>query len=183
MVGGQSQTMTDDPVEVAREEVAEAMARSAEVWGINRSYGRLFGYLYFAEEPKSLDELAEESGYAKSTVSNGMSELERYHLIRRRSLPGEGRKAYFEAETDFWRIIQGIVADLGRRELSIMRRALDDAETTLENAPDTDRVEFAEARVENLQRLYDQFERAMNVMTSTPIEKLVEMFTSRDEEP
>jgi DNA-binding transcriptional regulator GbsR (MarR family) len=92
--------------EVARETVIDAIERSAEVWGMKRSYGRLYGILYFALEPLSLDTLTERSGYAKSTVSSAMKTLERYHLIHRQSIPGEGKKAYFEAEMDFWYVLQ-----------------------------------------------------------------------------
>jgi DNA-binding transcriptional regulator GbsR (MarR family) len=116
-----------DEVERAREEVIEAIARSAEVWGAKRSYGRLFGILFFADEPLSLDAIVERSGYAKSTVSTAMSTLERYHLVQRRSLPGEGKKAFFEAETDFWYVFQQFLQNEVTREIRIMSRALDEA--------------------------------------------------------
>ncbi|MFB6176837.1 MAG: GbsR/MarR family transcriptional regulator, partial [Halobaculum sp.] len=94
------------PVAEAREKIVEAMERSAEIYGLNRSYGRLYGLLFFADEPVSLDELVAESGYAKSTVSTAMKDMERLHLVYRRSIPGEGKKAFFEAERDFWTVFQ-----------------------------------------------------------------------------
>ena len=56
---------TDEAVAAAREEVIEALARSADVYRLKRSYGRLYGILFFAEEPLSMDDLAERSEYAK----------------------------------------------------------------------------------------------------------------------
>jgi DNA-binding transcriptional regulator GbsR (MarR family) len=90
--------MSEPDVDAACEEVIEAMARSMEIYGANRSYGRLYGILLFAEDPLSLDTLTEESGYAKSTVSTAMKTFERLYLVHRRAIPGEGKKAYFEAE-------------------------------------------------------------------------------------
>lgn len=89
-------------VESARETVVEAMARSAEVYGLRRSYGRLYGILYYSPDARSLDDLVERSGYAKSTASTAMRALERFHVVHRRSIPGEGKRAFFEAERDRW---------------------------------------------------------------------------------
>jgi DNA-binding transcriptional regulator GbsR (MarR family) len=165
----------DDPAAAARETVIDAFGRSAEVYGFNRSYGRLYGILYFAEGALSMDELVAESGYAKSTVSTAMQSLERLHMVHRSARPGEGRKAYFEAERDFWYIFRELVNQEGRRELTVMRRALDDAEEKLERAPDTEAVRRDRDRVENLRTLYDRFERMVDVVSRLPLERLLGM--------
>jgi DNA-binding transcriptional regulator GbsR (MarR family) len=164
-------TQVDDEVTAAREEVIEAMARTAEVWGAKRSYGRLFGVLYFADEPLSLDALVDESGYAKSTVSTAMSTLERFHLVRRRSLPGEGKKAFFEAETDLWYVLQQFFENEVSREIRIMSRALDSAAEQLENA-DSERAERDLEKVRKLQRIYDRSEQFLSLVTSQSVDRL-----------
>jgi DNA-binding transcriptional regulator GbsR (MarR family) len=163
---------SDEDVAAARGEVIEAMARSAEVYGAKRSYGRLFGILYFAPEPLSLDELVEESGYAKSTVSTAMSALERFHMVQRRSIPGEGKRAFFEAEDDFWYIFQQFLDQQVRREIETMSRALDGAEAVLEEA-EQEGVERDLERVRTLQRTYDRSETMVDVMTSERLETLM----------
>lgn len=169
-----SDTESEDPVESAREEVIEALARSAEVYGAKRSYGRLYGVLLFAEEPLSLDELTAESGYAKSTVSTAMKTLERFHLVHRRSVPGEGKKAFFEAETDLWHVFQQFLQNEVAREIRIMSRALDDAAETLA-AADSERAERDLETVRNLQRMYDRSERLVSVLTSHPIDRMSDL--------
>jgi DNA-binding transcriptional regulator GbsR (MarR family) len=161
----------DEDVRAAREEVIEAMARTAEVWGAKRSYGRLFGVLFFADEPLSLDALAERSDYAKSTVSTAMNTLERYHLVQRRSIPGEGKKAFFEAETDFWYVIQQFFQNEVSREIRIMSRALDSAADRLD-AADSDQAERDLEKVRKLQSVYDKSERAVSLVTSQPVDRL-----------
>jgi len=161
----------DDEVTAAREEVIEAMARTAEVWGAKRSYGRLFGVLYFADEPRSLDDLTDESGYAKSTVSTAMSTLERFHLVRRRSLPGEGKKAFFEAETDLWYVLQQFFQNEVSREIRIMSRALDSAAEQLE-AADGERAQRDLEKVRKLQHLYDRAEQFLSLVTSQSVDRL-----------
>jgi len=166
---------TDDAVAQAREEVIEAMERSADVYGLKRSYGRLYGILFFASEPTSMDELVAESGYAKSTVSTAMKVLERYHLVHRRSLPGEGKKAYFEAETDFWHVFQEFLRREVTREIDIMARALDSAADQLEDA-DSERAQRDLAKIRRLRRIYDRSERLVDVFTSRSLEAIVELF-------
>lgn len=158
-------------VDAARERVIDGFERSADIYGLNRSYGRLYGILFFAHEPKSLDDLADESGFAKSTVSTAMTELERFHVVRRRSLPGEGKRAFFEAERDFWRIVKQFLDREVRREIDTMTRALDDAEAALE-AVDTERADRDLRRVRDLQDLYAQSERFIDLLTSSSADRL-----------
>jgi DNA-binding transcriptional regulator GbsR (MarR family) len=169
----------EDPVAAAQARVVEAFGRAAEVYGINRSYGRLYGILYFADGELSLDELVEESGYAKSTVSSAMTSLERLHLVRRSSRPGEGRKAFFEAERDFWYVFKQLLDREGRRELSVMNRAIEDAEERLAEAPDSERAERTRQRVEDLRGIYDQFERLVGLFSRLPVDRLVDRLSDR----
>lgn len=166
--------MNQSDPDAAREDVIEAMARSTELYGFSRSHGQLYGILFFAEEPLSLDTLTEESEYAKSTVSTAMSDLQRIHLVHRRSIPGEGKKAYFEAETDLWYIIQELLNREVMREIQIMRRALDGAAETLEQA-DTDKAARDLEKIRKLQQVYDRSEQLVDLLTGQSIDRLISM--------
>jgi DNA-binding transcriptional regulator GbsR (MarR family) len=166
-----------EEVQAAREEVIEAAARSAEVYGLNGSYGRLYAILYFAEEPLSLDDLADRSGYAKSTVSTAMQAMERLHFIKRRSIPGEGKRLYFEAETDAWRIAQQILNQEVRREFRTMTQALDAAEEHLDGV-EHPQAEADLEKIRFLERQYSEWETILDVLTSTTLERLEELFSS-----
>lgn len=161
-------------VEAARQKVIGAMERSAEVYGLNRSYGRLYGILYFQDDPVSLDELTDRSGYAKSTVSTAMKKLERLHLVHRRSVPGEGKKAFFEAEREFWQVIQELLRHEVKREIDIMTRALDEAEQRLEAAED-ERAEQDLEKVRHLERMFGRGKRLVNVLTGSSVERLTSL--------
>lgn len=160
-----------EDVETARETVIEAMERSADIYGLNRSYGRLYGLLYFADEPVSLDTLVEESGYAKSTVSTAMQDMERLHLVYRRSIPGEGKKAFYEAERNFWAVVQEFLRREVQREISIMTSALDEAEQSLEEADDPQAQEDLE-KVRDLDQMYERSRRLVNILTASSVDRL-----------
>ncbi len=75
-----------------------------------------------------------------------MKRLEQFHVVHRRSIPGEGKKAFYEAETDLWRIVQEFIRREVQRELDIMIRALESAENRLEGVDD-------ERATEDLERI------------------------------
>jgi DNA-binding transcriptional regulator GbsR (MarR family) len=156
----------------ARERVIEALERSADVYGFNRSYGRLYGILYFADEPVSLDELVERSGYAKSTVSSAMKDMERVHMVYRRSIVGEGKKAFYEAERDFWVIVQEMLRGEFQREVTLMTRALADAGEMLEDV-DGEQAERDLEKVRQLQRMYRWGQQLIDLLSSTSMERLM----------
>ena len=161
----------DDPIAEARAEVIEAFKQSAEFYGLNQSYGHLYGVLYFADEPLSLDELVAQTGYAKSTVSAAMNAMQRLHLVHRRSIPGEGKKAFFEAERDFWRVMQEFLSREVQREIDTMSRALESAESKLEDVDD-ERAEQDLERIHQLDTMYDRSQTLVNILTNASISRL-----------
>lgn len=172
----------DDPegdAAEARERVIEAIERSAEIYGLKRSYGRLYGILFFEPEQLSLDELVDRSGYAKSTVSNAMGTLERFHMVHRRSVPGEGKRAYFEAERDLWYVFQQFLQQEIRREIKTMTRALEDAEELLE-ASDTERADRDLERVRRLKRVYDRSETVVDLLSRLSLSRLQSLVQRND---
>ncbi|MFC7074752.1 GbsR/MarR family transcriptional regulator [Halovenus rubra] len=167
-------TSAGDEVATAREEVVEAMATTAEMYGMKRSVGRLYGILYFADGPLSLDELVERSDYAKSTVSTAMTTLERYYFVQRRSLPGEGKRAFFEAERDWWSVMRRVLETEGQREVVTMTRALESAERQLGETNSEQATDSLE-RVRELQAYYRQIEQFVDLLTGLSSEELAAM--------
>lgn len=145
----------------------------AEVSGLSRSYGRLYGILYFEEEPLSLDDLVEKSGYAKSIVSTAMQKMEGLHFAHRRSLTGEGKNVFYEAETDFWQLFQSFLKHEARREIDIMSRALDSAESALDEIDD-ERAENDLQKIRPLQKLSERSGRLVDLLTNTSLDRLTE---------
>ena len=91
-----------------RTTLADGLGAAAAASGIlTQQQARIFGLLYLAEAPLSLDEIATEIGQSKSNVSLNIRALVEWHLVRRRPLPGS-RKDHYEAATDFFRAMQEI---------------------------------------------------------------------------
>jgi DNA-binding transcriptional regulator GbsR (MarR family) len=88
--------------------LVDGLGAAAATSGIlSQQQARIFGLLYLAAQPLSLDEIAEELSQSKSNVSLNMRVLVEWHLVRRRPVPGS-RKDHYEAATDFFRAMQEI---------------------------------------------------------------------------
>jgi DNA-binding transcriptional regulator GbsR (MarR family) len=162
--------MSTDPAAVAREEVIEAMERSAEVYGLSRSAGRVYGVLYFADGPLSIPELVEETGYAKSTISSVTRRLTRVGLVRRRSSGGGGRRVRFEPERDLWLVTQGVAQQHVHREMTATRRTLDRA---LDRLADSDGGARERERIEELLATYEDLQRLLDLLGEHSVAELV----------
>jgi DNA-binding transcriptional regulator GbsR (MarR family) len=165
--------MSEDDRALARERVIESMEQSAEVYGLSRSAGRVYGVLYFAEEPLSIPELVEETGYAKSTISNVTRTLTRIGLIHRRSSEGGGRRVRYAAEREIWFILQGVLQQYVQRELQTTLRTLRRAETLL-----PDGSERETARIEELRETYDDLQEITALVSEFTAPELREALES-----
>ncbi len=159
---------------VARERVIESMEQSAEVYGLSRSAGRIYGVLYFATEPLSIPELVEETGYAKSTVSNVTRTLARVGLIHRRSSEGGGRRVRFEAEREVWFVLQDVFQQYVNREVQTTLRTIRRAERQLP-ADDEDAV-----RIRELREAYEDLAEIVDLTAEFTLPELRDALESYD---
>jgi len=171
--------MTGDDADAVRRDVIESMERSAEVYGLSRSAGRVYGVLYFASAPLSIPELVEETGYAKSTISNVTRKLTRIGLIRRRSSGGGGRRVQFEPETDLWFVVQDVFQQYVAREMGTTRRTLDRAQDRLDRGDVDEGATYD--RVAALATTYDEFEALLELAMDHSVAELIEAIEAYDE--
>jgi DNA-binding transcriptional regulator GbsR (MarR family) len=171
--------MTGDDADAVRRDVIESMERSAEVYGLSRSAGRVYGVLYFAPAPLSIPELVEETGYAKSTISNVTRKLTRIGLIRRRSSGGGGRRVQFEPVTDLWFVVQDVFQQYVAREMGTTRRTLDRAQDRLDRGGVDEGTTYD--RVAALAATYDEFETLLELAMDHSAAELIEAIEAYDE--
>ena len=79
----------------------EQMGLHGETHGFSRIGGRLLGLFMISDEPRSLDELADELGVSKASISTNARVLESHGLLERVSRPGD-RRDYYHLGSDPW---------------------------------------------------------------------------------
>lgn len=93
----------------------ETMGRITAFWGFSKIMGQLYGLLYLSPKPLTLDEMAESLSISKGNVSINIRALERWNMVRQVWVKGD-RKDFYEAETDFWKIIRGVLKEREKKE-------------------------------------------------------------------
>lgn len=102
--------------------MVDGLSQLANYFGFSKVMGQLYGALLLSPEPLSLDDLMERLSISKANVSMNMRTLEHMGMVRQVWLRGRsGRRKYYEAETDFLKIITNIISS---REMRDVNRAI-----------------------------------------------------------
>lgn len=162
--------------EAARRCILDACAQAAKIWGHSDAVGVLRGSLLLADGPRSLDDLVEDTGYSKSTVSTSMSILERHGLVRRTIKPGDKRYYYVSVEDADATV--NAQKEKTRQVTSIILTAVDQAERYLENMEEMGQNEEMEGlcrRLVAIRYFYTQIQKIMDLAGRFTVEELIEI--------
>ncbi len=94
------------PLHSATWEMIEAGGRTAQSFGLSRLFGQIYVLLYLSQEAQSLDEIANQLGVSKASVSIACRQLESWGALRCGWKKGD-RRDYYQAETDIGGLING----------------------------------------------------------------------------
>jgi DNA-binding transcriptional regulator GbsR (MarR family) len=179
---------SDDPI--TRRFIEEAGATTQAI-GVGRVVGQIYAYLYFSEEPRTLDDMKEALGISKGSASMGVRQLEQWGAVQRVWVKGD-RKDYYTANDYFGSIIRNIMTDVMGKRLAAMSKALSAADLELsrnkiaaaerashlgENESSTlgatvlssKNLDFLQGRVKRLQ----EFQEKVNKAWSNPIVRML----------
>lgn len=95
----------------SKAEMVEAWGRLAQLLGVPRSTGQIYGLLYLSTMPQSLADIVIQLGISKASASNGTRQLAAWGAIKQVWVQGD-RKDYFEVVEDLAALVGG-----GYREL------------------------------------------------------------------
>src|SRR3954464_15797879 len=88
----------------------------AQTWGINRTMGEIFAFLYITGQPQCTDDVMERLNISRGNASMSLRALVDWGIIRRQHRRGE-RREYFESLGDVWEMFSIIAAERKRREM------------------------------------------------------------------
>src|SRR3954467_11053116 len=141
--------MSTAPVHEASLLAADAIGDIIEHWGFRKGLGRVWTVLFLSAEPLPAAAIGEALQMSAGAVSMSLTELQRWGVVHRVWRPGE-RREFFEAETDFWRMISKVFDERERLLAHSVRGRLERAVALLGRAPDS---EATRTRVDRVQRL------------------------------
>ena len=143
---------------------ADGIGAAAATSGIlSPLQGRIFGVLYLADHPLSLDEIATAVGQSKSNVSITIRGLVEWHLVRRVPTAGS-RKDHYEATTDFVRAMHELVERRFRWCVRQVLTATREAERVLEGTAG-DGARFATKRLGGIRLFFAALDAGFSAFT------------------
>ncbi|MBI5686972.1 MAG: hypothetical protein HZC54_18030 [Verrucomicrobia bacterium] len=148
----------------------ESGGHTTQSFGLGQVIGQVFALLYLSPRPLCLDEIAEELGVSKASVSTTVRQLESWSAVKHVWVKSD-RRDFYEAETDFKAMLrQGVLGTL-RKKMDTAAVRLENVETTLadalEKSAQTGREE-TKVVAERLQRAR-QFHAKINGLLNNPL--------------
>jgi len=140
----------------AREHFIQAISRIAHFWGLPKAMGAIYGAVYLSPAPLTLDALVKQVNISKGAVSTNVRSLERLGMIHKHYKVGD-RKDYYIAETDFWKIIKGILREREKNEFDLALRAVGDSLKMVQkaNLKPSELGNFYQERMKGMKKFFD----------------------------
>lgn len=116
-------------------ESIDLFVRIAQFIGFPKSVGEIYGLLFTASEPLSLDDICERLNMSKGSASQGLRALRGVHAIKNTYVPGD-RRDRFELEGNIRMLMQGFLQERlepGIRDLGVRIESLSGKVNALQN--------------------------------------------------
>ena len=148
----------EDDLSRARDLGIDTCGRIAEFWGFTRTMGRAFGLLYLSPLPLTQVELQRRLGISAGSASMTLAGLIRWGVVHKVWVKGQ-RREHYRAETDFWKMIAGVLNERERREITAANELVAEADKRVraarKSAPPElrEEAEFTGQRLARLQEI------------------------------
>src|SRR5690625_423887 len=169
------QTKDWELYEQTTERFIQGIAKNMTLYGITPSIGRLYGTLYFSDDPMTLDDMTEALKMSKTSMSTGIRALEEMRMVQSTCRRGV-RKDLYKSEEDWYKSFTSL---FGNRWKVHTRRNIEEAEEAMQilnqlhgETSDEQLMEKISKDLERLQyakKYYKWLERFIEVIESGEI--------------
>ncbi|SHG62063.1 GbsR/MarR family transcriptional regulator [Ornithinibacillus halophilus] len=172
----------NEALQQARARVIEAISQNMNLYGVTPSIGRLYCLLFFSDKPLTLDEMKEELGMSKASMSLAVRSLLDLNMVEKAWRKGVRKDLYVVKDDSFQRFFD-LFMKKWRPAVSMNTKAIEKTIAELEEldeneaASDEDR-ERAKTDISKLQNwlvYYDWLDRLIDTFESKEILDFVPM--------
>lgn len=151
-----------EQLEKSRERIIETIAQNIHLYGLTPSAGRQFGTMFFHDEPLTLDEMTEELGMSKTSMSTSVRSLSDLKLVERAWKRGV-RKDLYKVKDDWYQSFIDLFSIKWRQSVSLhetsIRKSLNDLNKLLNDPSITEELkQTVETDIEKLRYMQDYYE-------------------------
>lgn len=165
--------------EETKEQFIQSIANNMNLYGITPSIGRLYGALYFSDEPMTLDDMREALGMSKTSMSTGVRTLQDMKMVEPVFKRGV-RKDLYRTEADWYKSFAALFSRTWKKATETnIEEMIEAKEELLKLHEQTEDEELKESITEDLLRLeyargyYEWLLRFVQVVENGKIFELV----------
>ncbi|WP_458463498.1 GbsR/MarR family transcriptional regulator [Paenibacillus sp.] len=165
-----------------RKRVIEAIGRNMDLYGVTLSTGHLYGLLFFADKPMTLDDMGREMEMSKTSMSTGVRTLLDLKMVNKVWSKGS-RKDLYEVEYDWHQTFTDYFAIKWRKavesNLQVLRKSIDELNRLVEDLDEQADAELIHILMEDKHKVlqaeayYKWLDRLIDTMEDEEIYKLV----------
>ncbi|WP_174616202.1 GbsR/MarR family transcriptional regulator [Virgibacillus ihumii] len=100
------------------EKFIQVIAKNMTLYGITPSVGRLYGVLYFSEDPMTLDDMRDALEMSKTSMSTGVRALSEMKMVESTFKRGI-RKDLYESEEDWYKSFTSLFGNRWRQHTEV----------------------------------------------------------------
>ncbi|MBO0992518.1 GbsR/MarR family transcriptional regulator [Bacillus sp. SD088] len=151
-----------EQLDKARERIIETIAQNIHLYGLTSSAGRLYGMMFFQRKPITLDEMKEELGMSKTSMSTSVRALSDLKMVERVWKKGV-RKDLYQVEEDWYQGFIDLFSTKWKGSISVhkisIKKSITELKTLLEDEQTSEDVlELAREDLEKLEYIFEYFE-------------------------
>ncbi|MCL6660262.1 GbsR/MarR family transcriptional regulator [Paenibacillus polymyxa] len=165
-----------------RKRVIEAIGRNMDLYGVTLSTGHLYGLLFFADKPMTLDDMGREMEMSKTSMSTGVRTLLDLKMVNKVWSKGS-RKDLYEVEYDWHQTFTDYFAIKWRKavesNLQVLRKSIEELNRLVEDLDEEADAELIHILMEDKHKVlqaeayYKWLDRLIDTMEDEEIYKLV----------
>jgi DNA-binding transcriptional regulator GbsR (MarR family) len=165
-----------------RKRVIEAIGRNMDLYGVTLSTGHLYGLLFFADKPMTLDDMGREMEMSKTSMSTGVRTLLDLKMVNKVWSKGS-RKDLYEVEYDWHQTFTDYFVIKWRKavesNLQILRKSVDEINRIVKDLDEQGDAELLHVLSEDKRKVlqaeayYRWLDRLIDTMEDEEIYKLV----------
>lgn len=145
-----------------------AGGRLSQILGHPKSVGQIYGYLFFASTPQSLDDISTELAISKASVSNGIRQLLSWGVARQVWVQGD-RKEYFEVLVDVSTLFKAGYTDFVKPRVNSSSRRMKDIGNLLDEEHGKGLLgekeyDFSKERLAKLKKIQSRLEKLLPIL-------------------
>ncbi|PYE42670.1 GbsR/MarR family transcriptional regulator [Paenibacillus barcinonensis] len=173
-----------------RKRVIEAIGRNMDLYGVTLSTGHLYGLLFFADKPMTLDDMGREMEMSKTSMSTGVRTLLDLKMVNKVWSKGS-RKDLYEVEYDWHQTFTDYFVIKWRKavesNLQILRKSVDEINRIVKGLDEQHDAELLRILSEDKRKVlqaeayYRWLDRLIDTMEDEEIYKLVPKEEIREE--